>query len=132
MLGISKFCHTSDLLKVLNLFDIDSLVIFMKLSFVKNLKNNKLSYKIFVNLLNNIETFNVKSKSFIVDYKKISNSLNYDYNFIFNNTISVINDFKNNYYNSNSDDINFNLIKSALQNNDQKERHYYLNLVLNF
>ena len=46
MLGKSKYCHTSDLLKVLRVFDINNLIIFMKLSFIKNLNYNKLSYKI--------------------------------------------------------------------------------------
>ncbi len=31
MLGISKYCHTSELLKVLRLYDINSLVVFTKL-----------------------------------------------------------------------------------------------------
>ena len=47
MLGISKYCHTSELLRVLNLYDINCLIVFLKLSFIRNLKNNILTYKIF-------------------------------------------------------------------------------------
>jgi hypothetical protein len=71
MLGISKYCHTSELLRVLRLFDINCLKVFSKLSFIRNLKNNILTYKIFSILFTYINIVNLKSKSFIIDYKYI-------------------------------------------------------------
>ena len=132
MLGISKFCHTSELLRVLRLFDINSLVTFMKLNFIKNLKNNYLSYKIFSTLLNNIDQMNPKSKSFISDYRNICCNLRIDSVFLLNNINKIIIDFKNNYFNAESDEINFMLIKSALQNDNIKDRLYSLNLILKY
>ena len=93
MLSKSKYCHTGELLCVLRLFDINSLIIFLKLSFIKNIKNNSLSFKIFSFLLNNVDLYNSKSKSFITDFKNICLLLNLDYNYLFNNINSVYNNF---------------------------------------
>ena len=132
MLGISKYCHTSELLSVLRLFDINSLIIFLKLSFIKNIKNNILTFKIFSFLLNNVDLFSSKSKSFITDYKNIFSLLNLDCNYLFNNINSVYINYKKDYFNAETDDISFNLIKSTLKMTNYKDRIYSLNLILKF
>ena len=52
--------------------------------------------------------------------------------FLLNNINKIIIDFKNNYFNAESDEINFMLIKSALQNDNIKDRLYSLNLILKY
>jgi hypothetical protein len=132
MLGISKYCHTSELLRVLKLYDINCLIVFLKLSFIRNLKNNILTYKIFSFLFTNINLVNLKSKSFIIDYKNICSLLNLDHNYLINNINDVYLNYKKEYFNSDTDDIVFNLIKSALLLKDKNDRLYSLNLILKF
>ena len=77
LLGISKFCHTSELLR-------------LKLTFIENLKIKHLSYKIFSTLLNNVDHMNPKSKSFIGDYRNISGNLGMDSEYLLNNINKII------------------------------------------
>jgi hypothetical protein len=109
MLGISQYCHTSELLKDLKLFDINSLIIFMKLSFIRNIKNNNFTFKICSFLLENINNVKPKSSSFIHDYKKICNVLNLDFNYLINNINEIIIRYKKEYFDSECVDINYNI-----------------------
>ena len=56
IVGLAKICHMTDLLKVLELFDVRELNVYMKLVFIKNLKNNNLCKEIFNLLITNIDS----------------------------------------------------------------------------
>ena len=74
MAGLSKNSHISDELKILKIFNMHELYLYMKLIFVKNLKNNFICKKIFEYLL--IANYKDKSstKSFIKDFKNVRSS----------------------------------------------------------
>jgi len=65
ILGIQKFCHMSNILKSLKIFNFDDLYIFSKLSFLNSIKQNEITSHIFSNLCN-IKRNN-RSKSFVQD-----------------------------------------------------------------
>ena len=71
MTGLSKNSHISNVLKILKIFSIHELYLYMKLIFVKNLKNNIICNKIFGYLL--LAKYKDKSttKSFIKDFKNV-------------------------------------------------------------
>ena len=133
MIGISKYCHNSELLRALKLFDIKNLIYFMKLSFIKSIKNNKLSFSILNKLIENNMLYNSNSKSFIKDFKFICCELKVDFNFLVNNIYSISRKFKEDYFQSSStDDTAYLLILDSLKNYNFSERQYYLNLILKF
>ena len=83
-------------------------------------------------MLNNIEQIHSKSKSFITDYKKICTYLNVDNQYLINNINNIIVNYKKDYFNSETDDISYNIIKSSLQIQNNNERIFALNLILKF
>jgi hypothetical protein len=58
MIGLHKNFHMSDLLITLNILDIDELITFYKLTFIKNLKKNKICLLIFEYVCENLISFN--------------------------------------------------------------------------
>ena len=61
MTGISKHCHISEVLEILKIFKIEDLNVYMKLIFVKNLKNSEICNDIFNFLLttNNHKNYSI-------------------------------------------------------------------------
>ena len=68
MTGLSKYSHISNTRKTLRILSIDELFVYMKLVFIKNLKNNIICERIFNHLL--VLKYKKNSKSFIRDFKK--------------------------------------------------------------
>ena len=116
MTGLSKNSHISNVLKILKIFSIHELYLYMKLIFVKNLKNNIICNKIFGYLL--LAKYKDKSttKSFIKDFKNVCVYINKNEEFVINNINEVINGFKDNsrIYEINPDT---EIIKQCLENN---------------
>ena len=65
IIGLDKFCHISNVLKSLKIFNFEQLYIFCKLSFLRSLQNNEISLYIFNTIKEN--QFSKKSKSFKQD-----------------------------------------------------------------
>lgn len=65
ILGLHKFCHMSNILKCLKIFNFEDLYIFTKLSFLNSIKQNEITTHIFSTLCN-IKR-NKRSKSFVQD-----------------------------------------------------------------
>ena len=122
MFGLHRYTHMSDLLTVLNVFDIENLIIFRKLTFIKHLKNNFICYSIFHNLLLNLNSIHKKSPSFIIDFSNICKHLNLEHNYLLTNILYIITIFKNNYKKFDCDNIKFQLIKNCLDNYDNNMR----------
>jgi hypothetical protein len=116
MTGLSKKCHISDVLIILKLLNIDQLNTYMKLIFVKNLKNNVMCNYIFNYLLNNQLLIKSNSLSFINDIKRICILLNLDINNIQNNIISILNNYKKKIFDY-EENLIYDLIKTCLENN---------------
>jgi len=74
MTGLSKNCHFSGTRNILKIMNIDDLCKYMKLIFVKNLKNNDIWYNIFKHMLNS--TLKNNTKSFMKDFENICKELN--------------------------------------------------------
>jgi hypothetical protein len=78
MTGLSKNSHISGTLKILKIFTIHELYSYMKLIFVKNLKNNYICSTIFDYLLVSAYKSKLNTKSFIKDFKYICNKIKKD------------------------------------------------------
>jgi hypothetical protein len=72
--GLSKNSHISNTRKILRILSINNLYDYMKLIFVKNLRNSKICVRIFNHLLANNHKNN--TKSFIKYFSIICNYLN--------------------------------------------------------
>jgi hypothetical protein len=94
MTGLNQNCHISNVIKILKLFNIHELYHYMKLIFVKNLKNNLICKTIFDYLL--IAPYRNKSttKSFIKDFKCVCTSINLTEEYVSSNIHQVIIDLK--------------------------------------
>jgi hypothetical protein len=86
MTGLSKYSHISKVRKVLKLLTIEDLNIYMKLSFVKNIKNSNICNNIFLYKLNNIKDYKPRSNCFIKEFKEICSFLNLEPLFVYENT----------------------------------------------
>lgn len=64
ILGLKKFCHMSNILKCLKIFNINTLYIKSKLSFLESIKNNELCAGIYSHLFQNLNKINKNSKYF--------------------------------------------------------------------
>ena len=69
MTGISKHSHISSTRKILRILNINELNDYMKLIFVKNLRNCKICYEIFNHLFGN--NYKKNTKSFIKEIDNI-------------------------------------------------------------
>ena len=74
MTGHSKNSHVSGTRYVLKIMNIDDLYKYMKLIFVKNVKNNDICYNIFQYMLHSTLKNNIKS--FMIDFENICKDLN--------------------------------------------------------
>jgi hypothetical protein len=128
MTGLSKNSHISDVLKILKIYNIHELYLYMKLIFVKNLKNNFICKKIFEYLL--ISNYKDKSstKSFIKDFKNVCVYVHQNEEFVINNINVVIKEFKakSRLYEINPDT---DMIKHCLENNQDFNMVNQLNAV---
>ena len=122
MFGLHRYTHMSDLLAVINIFNIENLIIFRKLCFIKHLKNNFICNSIFHNLFLKLNSINKKSPSFINDFSYICKILNLDHNNLLSNILYIITEFKNNYKQYDCDNTKFHLIKNCLGNYDYNMR----------
>ena len=64
IIGLNKFSHISEILKILKLFTFEELYIGSKLSFLETIKNNELSYSIFNYLCLDIDNLKKNYNSF--------------------------------------------------------------------
>ena len=120
----------TDILRVLSLFSIRELNVYMKLIFIKNLKNNAICNDIFNYLLSNYESIKPTSKTFLHSFINISVSLNLDEYFVIENVELILKKFKEESFIYNEDDTHFLLIENCLNNNFDYNFRTQLNNVL--
>ena len=128
MTGLSKNSHISGVLKILKLFNIEELYYYMKLIFIKNLKNNIICKKIFDRI--RVAKYNSKdsTKSFIKDFRKVCEMLEFDEDYVIDNIVAVIVSFKQRCREYDLD-LEHELIKTSLENNHDYIMIMQLNLV---
>jgi hypothetical protein len=114
--GLSRNSHITTLTKILKLFNIRDLYYYMKLVFIKNLKNNTICSRIFDYLL--ISNYKSNTMSFIKDFDTICDSLDLDEDYIIKNINQVLLKFKQNTRDiCEYDSCEAEIIKTCLQNN---------------
>ena len=108
IVGLSKYCLISNVLKTLKIFNFDQLYIFSKISFIKSIKLNDLAYSIF-NILKNEKNIHKKSKSFKQDIKLLESFFNVTIGIVLDSPKDYINKLKNSLNEKNGiiDSINF-------------------------
>jgi hypothetical protein len=72
------------------LFTISDLNIYMKLTFVKNIKKNLICNPIFLEKLNSNKKYKPRSNCFIKEFKDICQQLQYDPMYVYENTIAIL------------------------------------------
>ena len=92
MIGLDKFCHMTNVLKSLKIYNFEQLYLFSKISFLKSIKNNELSLYIF-NKITDSPSRN-KTKSFKLDISLLEKNFNTNINLIFSKPIDFINNLK--------------------------------------
>ena len=100
----------------------------MKLIFVKNLKNNYICSTIFDYLLVSAYKSKLNTKSFIKDFKYVCNKIKKDEKFVIDNIVTVTKNFKRDCGEYEMD-IEYELIKTCLENNHDFSMISQLNLV---
>ena len=126
MKGLSKNSHISNTRKILRIMNIEELYIYMKLIFIKNLKNNSICFKIFNHLL--IIKYKKNTKSFIKDFKNTCNILQMDSQNVINNIRIISIQYKESCLNFEKT-TETELIKICLENNHDYKMIQQLNLV---
>jgi hypothetical protein len=126
MTGLSKNSHISNTRKILKIMNIEELYIYMKLIFIKNLKNNSICLKIFNHLL--IIKYKKNTKSFIKDFKNTCNILQMDSQNVINNIRIISIQYKESCLNFEKT-TETELIKICLENNHDYKMIQQLNLV---
>ena len=94
MTGLSKNSHISNTRKILRILSIDELYRYMKLIFVKNLRNSNICVNMFNQLLNS--NYKKNTKSFIKTFRDICSEMNLDVNYVVEKIQEIINDYKDN------------------------------------
>ena len=97
MARLSKHSYIKIVLKALKLFSFQELYFYMKLIFVKNVRNNNICSKIFKHLLKVSYRNRPDRKNFIKDFKIACLFVNQDEQFVINNITVVINNLKTNF-----------------------------------
>ena len=126
MTGLSRNSHISETLKILKLFNINELYIYMKLIFVKNLKLNIICSSIFNHLLS--KTQKPRSLSFMREFKNICLKLDLDIIFVIDNIVNIINNYKEKTLTVEESDNN-KLIRKCLNDNSNPNSRANLNLI---
>ena len=124
--GLSKNSHVSNTRNVLKIMNIPDLYKYMKLIFVKNVKNNSICNDIFKYMLN--ADFKNNTKSFIKDFISICSELNLNKQYVADNINSISKDFKEKCLDYDLD-IEHELIITCLNNNHDFNMISQLNLV---
>jgi hypothetical protein len=109
-----SFGHISNTRKTLRILSFDELFIYMKLVFIKNLKNNIICERIFSHLL--VLKYKKNSKSFIRDFKYVCAALQIESTDIINNIHTVLKEYKELCLEI-EDNSDTELIKVCLENN---------------
>jgi hypothetical protein len=94
MIGLHKYCHMSDLLVTLRLFNIGELITFHKLTFMKNLGGSEVCKSIFDYLVLNLNDNQKYHLSYARDMRNISNFFKNDISNIYENIKEIIRNFK--------------------------------------
>ena len=126
MTGLSRNSHISNTLKILKLFNIFELYIYMKLIFVKNLKSNFICTSIFNFLL--LENQKSCSLSFMKEFRIICAQLNLDVTYVIENIVTILENYKKDTLQY-DETIENELIKVCLENNTDPIMRNQLNLV---
>ena len=74
--GLKKFCRMTNVLQVLRIFNINDLLFFCKLNFVKNSTNNNITRNILISILNNDCKYPKKTLSIAHDLIKLKEKFN--------------------------------------------------------
>ncbi len=114
MTGLSKKSHISNTRKILRIMNIEEFNIYMKLIFIKKLKNHSICLKIFNHLL--IIKYKKNTKSFITDFKNACNILQINSQNVINNIRTISTQYKDSFLNfENTKETE--LIKISLEKN---------------
>jgi hypothetical protein len=133
MLGTSKYSHVTDIFTVLKLFRMKELYIFSKLSFLKNLKKNKICTHIFNNLIiNKLNFCNNNSKSFIRDIKAISFTLNINIYDLYDNIDKHIENYIDNLRFIDENDFRLMTVKNCIDNLNSNGMRDVLHFTVNY
>ena len=124
--GLSKNSHVSNTRNILKIMNIQDLYKYMKLIFIKNVKNNSISNGIFRHILSS--NFKNNTKSFIKDFVLICDELNLNKQYVVDNIDVVSKDFKEKCLEYDLD-IEHELIITCLNNNHDHNMINQLNLV---
>jgi hypothetical protein len=114
MTGLSKHCHISPVRKNLKLFNIIDLNLYMKLTFIKNIKNSSICNKIFLFKLNSNASYKPRSKCFIKEYLEICKYLEKDPVAVYESTMSILAEFKEHTFGANEEDLTESEIRTCL------------------
>ena len=128
MTGLSKSSHVSNTRKILRILSIHELNDYIKLIFIKNLKNSRICSKIFSYLINN--NYSSNTKSIIKEIDSLCSRLDINKFSLLDDIQSIIKSYKKNclYVDIN---IENELIKSCLNYNQDRDRNMInqLNLI---
>ena len=92
MTGLSRNSHISDTLRILRVFNMFELYLYMKLVFVKNLNSNIICKALFNHLL--VVNHKPRSLSFMKEFKLICVKLELEINYVIENIVDVMSDYK--------------------------------------
>ena len=97
MTGLSKSSHVSNTRKILRILSIHELNDYMKLIFIKNLKNSRICSEIFIYLINN--NYSTNTKSIIKEIDSLCNRLDINKFSLLDDIQSIIKSYKENSVN---------------------------------
>ena len=132
MAGLYKSSHLSPVLRTLKLFNIRELYVFFKLTFVKNMKKSCICSYIFNYLVNHANEYKQRTNSFVRDMKLIVNTTGMEMDFVINNVVSMIKNFKAETREFDEEDITLLLVRDCLQNHESYHFQQILNMTLHY
>jgi hypothetical protein len=127
MIGLHKYCHMSDLLVTLRLFNIGELINFHKLTFMKNLGGSEVCKSIFDHLVLNLNDYQKYHLFYARDMRNISNFFKNDISNIYENIKEIIRNFKADVFSYDLDNDAFFLIVNSLNHINEDNVRYLLN-----
>ena len=126
MTGLSRNSHISNSLRILKIFNIFELYIYMKLIFVKNLHSNSICKYIFSYLLT--QNQKPRSLSFMKEFKIICINLELDNVYVIDNILKLIQNYKDEKL-SFEDSIDNEMIIECFRKNTDPKMRDILNLI---
>jgi hypothetical protein len=127
MIGLSKYCHMSDLMVVLRVLNMGELVTFYKLTFMKNPGGNEVCKLIFDYLVVNLEKYQKCNLSFARDLMNLTKFFKNNIQYIYDNIVEFIKNFKADVFSYELDNDAFYLIVNSLNHINEDDIRFNLN-----